>query len=772
MKTTEISRIQGKTNKFSRALNINKKVNLKLKSKSNSKLDIKLTKPIKIKSLNKFKNNLQQNIYNNTQIIKDPLKKENQEKEIDASIDEFIEKELIQPINSNKKLKKNNTTIFCRKHLKNLNDKTPTRIVKNIKTQILSNDINSMQNNRNYQIINNGNIQGKYNLNSTLNNKTPIRLRKINMNKKGTTWVDHLSSTKKEKQMNSLYKNMNMNIYNQTDSNLNNQAINEDSTIINLQEEIENLKRENLYKEMLIKDMKQQLDDIKKDKDKKLIKETSSFPLNNDFQLLKQNLGVLNNKIYDEDLEDNLLNKNIKLNDLNNYSNKDEATFFDKLKTNYSNTKNLITKLINDNEKIKKKINIAINENIKRKNSYLIYEKKKEIFLNFLSNINHKTSDNLDKKIDNNNSNCIYNETDIISNYIENALKSSNLDYFSIKNKIDEEKKNNINLMIKMTLNSNDIKEEEIISLFMNNLFNYQNSIDIFASKFIKTNNLLDKEIIKDYFNLICLDNKNKFNINNIFNEIKSFYDEEVKKLMQNNLNELVSQKKNIFIQIIKECKFIDSLNTGSIEINQFKNILNKFQFFKLFNEDENKIFNILLYNMKKNINKEQIGLFHLFYNNLFEEIPINDSLIKDNLSDSNSLIIEKNEGEKRTSLFYKNNEEKEKNSNEKKIKKKIISNVDFKNYNTKERGSNNSNNTYALLSSQKYSFDYSSKSGSKEAGSLKDGIKEVTSKFIESEEYLETFCKDYVDNLFKICIEEIRRKEKSVYNFEKNVNL
>ena len=772
MKTTEISRIQGKTNKFSRALNINKKVNLKLKSKSNSKLDIKLTKPIKIKSLNKFKNNIQQNIYNNTQIIKDPLKKENQEKEIDASIDEFIEKELIQPINSNKKLKKNNTTIFCRKHLKNLNDKTPTRIVKNIKTQILSNDINSMQNNRNYQIINNGNSQGKYNLNSTFNNKTPIRLRKINMNKKGTTWVDHLSSTKKEKQMNSLYKNMNMNIYNQTDSNLNNQAINEDSTIINLQEEIENLKRENLYKEMLIKDMKQQLDDIKKDKDKKLIKETSSFPLNNDFQLLKQNLGVLNNKIYDEDLEDNLLNKNIKLNDLNNYSNKDEATFFDKLKTNYSNTKNLITKLINDNEKIKKKINIAINENIKRKNSYLIYEKKKEIFLNFLSNINHKTSDNLDKKIDNNNSNCIYNETDIISNYIENALKSSNLDYFSIKNKIDEEKKNNINLMIKMTLNSNDIKEEEIISLFMNNLFNYQNSIETFATKFIKTNNLLDKEIIKDYFNLICLDNKNKFNINNIFNEIKSFYDEEVKKLMQNNLNELVSQKKNIFIQIIKECKFIDSLNTGSIEINQFKNILNKFQFFKLFNEDENKIFNILLYNMKKNINKEQIGLFHLFYNNLFEEIPINDSLIKDNLSDSNSLIIEKNEGEKRTSLFYKNNEEKEKNSNEKKIKKKIISNVDFKNYNTKERGSNNSNNTYALLSSQKYSFDYSSKSGSKEAGSLKDGIKEVTSKFIESEEYLETFCKDYVDNLFKICIEEIRRKEKSVYNFEKNVNL
>ena len=763
MKTTEISKIHGKTN-FSKGLNINKNVNLKLKLKSNSKLDIKLAKPIKLKSFNKFKNDIQQNIYNNTQILNRPLKNEIQEKEIDASIDEFIEKELNKPINSNKKLKKNNTTIFSRKHYTHLNDKSPNKIVKNIKAQILSNDINNMNN---INLINDATNNGNYNLKITLNNKTPIRLRKINMNKKFGTPISSLSTNKKEYQMNNLYKNMKL--YNNTDFVLNNQLNNEDSIIINLQEEVENLKRENLYKEMIISDMKNQLDDIKKEKTEKLSKEASSFPLNNNIQINKLNYEVLNNKIYNEDFDDNSININIKKNE-NNYNNKDEVILFDKLKMNFNKTKNLIIELKNENQKIKKKINdinIENNENEKRKYSYLIFEKKKEINLNILSNIN--SSNNYIKNINENKENYLDEDTDLISDYIENALKSKNVNFFYIKNRIDKEQKNKINLMIKMTLNSNNIPEEEIISLFMNNLFNYQNSIDIFATKYMKTNNLLDKEILNDYFKTICFDIKNKFNINNIFNEIESFYDEEIKKLIKNNLDELISQKKNNFIQIVKECKFMDSLNTGLIEINQFKNILNKFQFLKLFNENENKIYNILLFNMKKNINKEQIGLFYLLYNNLYENAPLNDHLIKGKLSEPNSIINGK-EGEKRISLFHKTQDEKdEKNNDEKIIKKKIISNVDFNNYNnTKERGSDNSNNTYALLSSQKYSFDYSSKSGSKETGSLKEGIKEVTSKFIVSEEYLETLCKDFVDNIFKICMQEIRRKKNS-YIEEKN---
>ena len=328
---------------------------------------------------------------------------------------------------------------------------------------------------------------------------------------------------------------------------------------------------------------------------------------------------------------------------------------------------------------------------------------------------------------------------------------------------IDIKQKNNVKLMIKMTLNSNNFPEEEIISLFMNNLLNYSNSIDIFMAKYMRTGNLLDKEILQDYFKSIFFDDNDIFNINNIFNEIKEFYDEETKNLQNIQINELISQKKNNFIQIVEECQFIDTLKTGLIEINQFKNILDKYKFYQLFNENENKLFNILIYNMKKNINKEKVGLFYLFYYNLCDNFDLKDSLIKDNISNNNSSIIDRNEGVKKTSLFHKENEEKKvKETVDESLNRKLISNVDFRNNpNTKERGSDNSSNTYAYLSSHKFSFDYSSKSGSKEDGYLKEGIKEVISNYMESDEYIETLCKDFVDNIFKVCIEEIKSKQK-----------
>jgi hypothetical protein len=218
---------------------------------------------------------------------------------------------------------------------------------------------------------------------------------------------------------------------------------------------------------------------------------------------------------------------------------------------------------------------------------------------------------------------------DIISSYIENALKASNKDYFN-KNELNNEQINNIKLMIKMTLNSNYIPEDDIISLFMNNLLNYNNSIDIFCTKYMKTNSISDKEIIQNYFKYICIDDKNKFNINNIFNEIKSLYDESVKKIEKIEINDYFSEKKNIFIQILKDCKLIDTKNIGLIELNQFKNILNKYQFLEQYTKNQNEIFNILLYNMKRNIDLEQIGLYELSYYNLYDNLGLNDSLIKE----------------------------------------------------------------------------------------------------------------------------------------------
>ena len=773
MKTKDISPNYKKVNKFGRTLNINKKQNLAFKSKSNNKLDIKMTKPIKIKNINKLKNNIQQNKYNNTQ-----TNIENKEKEIDASLEEYLDKDIFKPINSNKNIQKSNTNPLEKNNYIKLNNKSQNKTTKNHKTQINKNYIDNNNNNiHNYnQLINGGNDKktkgkGKFNLNIILNNKSPIRLRKINTDKKYGYGIDCLSTNKKEKQINTIFVNnnknmnmdLNMNIYNNDYNSLNNNTTlnNDESTILNLQEEIENQKRENLYKEMVINDMKQKLEDIKKDKDKRISNgnSISNININNDVYLLKQEIDIINKKIIND------INYNSFNNDKNININKDEVILFDKLKNNYSNNKNLINELTNENEQIKKKINdtTIINGNRKKNYSYLIIEKQKKSLINIASNVNKNiiNYDNDYKYLDDN--------YDIISSYIENALKASNKDYFN-KNELNNEQINNIKLMIKMTLNSNYIPEDDIISLFMNNLLNYNNSIDIFCTKYMKTNSISDKEIIQNYFKYICIDDKNKFNINNIFNEIKSLYDESVKKIEKIEINDYFSKKKNIFIQILKDCKLIDTKNIGLIELNQFKNILNKYQFLEQYTKNQNEIFNILLYNMKRNIDLEQIGLYELSYYNLYDNLGLNDSLIKENFSDNNSSIaIEKNENEKKNALFYKGNdekEEKEKNGKkEKNIQKKIISNVDFKpDENAKERGSGNSNNTYGLLSSKKFSFDYSSKSGSKEASSLKDGINKITSEFIENEEYLAIFCKNYVDNLFNICLKDVQRKKQSIY--------
>ena len=784
MKNNEITQKDKKPNKFYRTLNINKKINPKHKPKSNKKLD-KLTKPIKMKNLSNIKNHLQQNK------LKNQNPNETHEREIDASLEDYLDKDIIPPISSNNNNPKINSNLLKNKYIK-IKHKSQSRTIKNIKTKIISNDTNSFSNIRNHnQLINGGNnktLHGKLNLNITLNNKSPIRLRKINSNKKSGYEVDCLSTNKKEKQVNSIFvynnKNintdLNMDIYINDELNKinNNTLTNEELIIINLQEEIENIKKDNLYKEKLIYDMKKQLEDIKNE----LLKKKSNgnnFPSLNDEALLSKNeLSGLYNKNISEDIYKNIINN--KQNDT--FNNDDESALFDKLKTNYSNNNILIDELLNENEQIKRKINdkSIINGNQKKDYSYLLYQNKKEISINYSSDTNTKKIEFND--IDN--YNCFKMENNnIINNYVENSLKKLNKKYFDIKkdNEFDNnEHKNNIKLMIKMTLISNYIPEDEIISLFINNLLNYEYSIELFINKYMKTNDNLDKEILHNYFKSICFDKKNKFNIDNIFTEINSFYDKDIQKLGEIQISKFFSQKKNIFNQIIKECKSLDTINIGLIELNKFKNILNNNQFFKEFNEEENKVFQILLYNMKKYANIEQIGLFYLSYNNLIEDLELNDYLSKDNISENNSsMVIERNDMEKKSSLFFKSNEkdneektnEENENKNEKQIQKRIISNVDFTvDNNRKNRGSGNSNNTYGLLSSNKYSFDYSSKSGSKETSSLKDGIKELSSKFMDNEEYLTMLCKEFVDNVFIVCIEDIKRKKVLLNNEYFNV--
>ena len=750
---------QNKVYKFSRTLNINKNRNLKYKSKSNKKLDMKTTKPIKIKNL-KSKYNSQQTKYNSLN------KNENKEKEIDTLFEDYIYKDIIKPVKSNKNIHKDNNKILEKNNYIKINNKTSNRIIKKIKNQLISNDIYNTTNIRNYnQLINGGNdknTHGKLNLNITLNNKSPIRLRKINNQKKFTYGgANYYSTNKKGKQMNTIYvnnrQNLNMDLNLHTFNNDLSILNNEESTILNLEEEIENLKRENLYQEMVINDMKKQLDDIRKDKDKK--KSNGNLAENiNDIQLLRQEMDILNDKIYHDFINNDLLN-NI---DIEENINKEEANLFDKLKINYLNNKKLMNDLKIENEQIKSKLNNknTINGNTNNSNIYL-NEKQKCISLFY------KQSENKNQSDDNN---YLLDDINFINDYLKYNLKELNKYYETNKDENNLTNYNNVKLMIKMTLNSNLISEDEIISLFINNLLNYTNTIEIFISKYLKTNNSSDKEMIHSFFKNILIGDKNEININNIYEEIKSFFEENIKNLKDILIKDYFSMKTNKLVQILKDCKNIDSESTGLIELNQFKKILNKYNFFKEFSEDENKIYNILIYNMKKNINFEQIGLFDLIYINLFDELGLNESILKDNSSENNSIAFEKSEHEKKYSLFSKSSEKKEgqqKIIKEKKIQRKIISNVDFKSKNDtkeKERGSGNSNNTYGLLSSNKYSFDYSSKSGSKEACSLKEGIKEVTSNFMKSEEYLLTFCKEYVDNIFKICLKDIKRQTITFY--------
>ena len=557
-----------KPNKFSRTLNINKKINLRVKPKSFNKFNMKLTKPIKMKTPTKFKNNFQHNKYN-TQIFKD-IKNNTQEKEIDASIEEFIIKEIITHNN----LKKNNTTIFGTKHYIRVSDNSPFRAIKNIKTQIVANDTNNASNVINCQFINGGNDknnQGKNNLNITLTNKTPVKLKKLIMDKQNRYGTDFRYTTfdKKENQLNSIYNNSNTNIYNNNDL-----INNEESTIINLKKEIEKLKKENLYQETLINDMKKQLDDIKKEKNIKLSNGNSTVVRNNNIEKLKKELGIKNNN-NEVDIIYNSKNNKIRNNSNNNFNNKDELIMFDKLKLNYSNNKNIITKLINENEDLNKKIKDlkTLKENKLRSYSYLLNVQKDDISFKISLKESKKEFDNNINNITNN-INYEDEKENIINNYIKNSLETANPPIISKKeNMIDIKQKNNVKLMIKMTLNSNDIPEDEIISLFMNNLMNYQNNIDIFIAKYMRTGNLLDKEILQDYFKSIILDDNDIFNINNIFNEIKEFYDEETKNLQNIQINELISQKKKNFIQILEECQFIDTLKTGLIEINQLMKI-------------------------------------------------------------------------------------------------------------------------------------------------------------------------------------------------------
>ena len=475
-----------------------------------------------------------------------------------------FEIEKIKPKNLSKIQFKNNNNIILESK-KYI--KTSNNLINNTDN---NSHINIKSSNTSYLI--NGGGNEKLTLKITNSNKNPIKLRKFTSNINKKNFQEDVD----------LYNEKNL----QTISTLNtiketkiSRTKKEEELVNQLEEEIQKLKEENTNIDDDINNLKNQTNEN--------INEKTKTTTENSF---------------DNDKNDN----NSNLNSL------EENDIFDKLRTNYINNKNLVNELTHKNEELKITVINQSNSIIRRGSKYITHLNNKRIRKDIQFSIISNKNDG----------------QEIVNNYIEDNLAKNNRDCFMIK-QLDTETKHNINLMLKMIINSNNcINEDECISLFMNNLLDYYNTIKIFSSKYLNIINSSDIKLLKKYFKSVGFGDDIKFNISNIFNEIISFFDDEIKNLEEVNLLKIYNNHENIIKNIIKKCKKKDFLDTGLIEFHSFKNIFEEYHNQKELKKNKDDIFKALLYNMKKN-NKtnEHLGLFFLSYMNLCDIFKINNKL-------------------------------------------------------------------------------------------------------------------------------------------------
>ena len=510
----------------------------------------------------------------NTLNINDASKQDNEQNELlnDFEIDK------IKPKNLSKfKFNNNSTIVLDAKKYTKLRDKNKNNITYN------------RSNINNTQLINGGNNKNhneKINLKIAFNNRNPIKLRKINTNIKKNYLLEDNNPLIYDKNLETINTLTTINLR----ENKISKSKKDEETINKLKEEIEKLKEENANDDIILNGLKNQINENKDD-------------------------------IVSEDSDDTDTNEEINI-DQNFINSIEENNIFNKLRANYMYNKILINQLTNQNSELKIKIINKSNNIIRRGNSdenefYNIYKIQKECTLNICHNDNNKINNPYDAK------------NTALNGLIEKKLKSNQRDSFMMK-RLNEDTNDKIKIMLKMIINANNINKDEIINLFMNNLMDYYKAVETFASKYLNITNSPDIKILKNYFKSIFFDSEKKFNINNAFNEILSFYDDEIKKLEEINILEIYNNHKTLIENIMKRCKIKDFLDTGLIEFTVFQNIYNEFHDKKEFIQtDREKILNALIYNMKKNKNEsnEQIGLFFLSYQNLCNAFNLNDFL-------------------------------------------------------------------------------------------------------------------------------------------------
>ena len=541
----------------------------KNKSTSNLNKKIRISKNTQIDRITleaKEKNLQKNNKFRNEKNKYDNLNENipNLDNDQNNIIKEF-EIEKIKPKNLSKIQFKNNNNNIILESKKYI--KTSNNLINNTDN---NSHINIKSSNTSYLI--NGGGNEKLTLKITNSNKNPIKLRKFTSNINKKNFQEDVD----------LYNDKNL----QTISTLNtiketkiSRTKKEEELVNQLEEEIQKLKEENTNIDDDINNLKNQTNEN--------INEKTKTTTENSF---------------DNDKNDN----NSNLNSL------EENDIFDKLRTNYINNKNLVNELTHKNEELKITVINQSNSIIRRGSKYITHLNNKRIRKDIQFSIISNKNDG----------------QEIVNNYIEDNLAKNNRDCFMIK-QLDTETKHNINLMLKMIINSNNcINEDECISLFMNNLLDYYNTIKIFSSKYLNIINSSDIKLLKKYFKSVGFGDDIKFNISNIFNEIISFFDDEIKNLEEVNLLKIYNNHENIIKNIIKKCKKKDFLDTGLIEFHNFKNIFEEYHNQKELKKNKDDIFKALLYNMKKN-NKtnEHLGLFFLSYMNLCDIFKINNKL-------------------------------------------------------------------------------------------------------------------------------------------------
>ena len=589
---------------------------------------------------------------------------------------------------TNQKIKiSNHITIKSKdKNLKRYITEQNHKSYNNIKTPYTELPQINCQNNINiYRKVNTFSSKNKSNNNTQINSKSKNKNKKsyLNLNEK-IIFRTPLRIRKNGSNGGIFHKlnseNSKMNI---TESNCNNKNI-----IENMKKEIEFLKKEKIYKNELIEKMRLQ---IKENKNRqRMINENKK--LKKELKELKSSIKIENNKVYKD------------------------VDLFDQFKNEYINKKSKVVQLKKEKDDLINELNYKVYNNL---------HVRKNIEINIKSELKHKNVRNK--------TNIFYDMNKYIENRYISTLKKQRENFNDYTKALRTKQINEIRFLIKMIFYSNKITKDIVLNSVINNLMNFNDIINSFI-QLIKTKSNTDKKLLKNYFTLICFDNRNisnNFNINNLFNEINHYFND-IENLKDNfeNMNISVEKNKKIF----KACKLNDKIKSGLIELNHF-NIIFKAIYGNFQDNKKNKeIYDTFIIIMKNYNDLKNSDLYNLSYKNL------KISKTPDKLSSLNNSIISNNI---KNEEIINDNKNDNKNDN-------INNNINNNNNNENITNNNSSNNIIKVEDDTKICNDF-----------VTDLFNDVLDASKDNNE-IDKICKDFVSNVFEDCLN--RNKNSNFY--------